>query len=253
MERNVVGLFDSRDDALEALQELRSAGFSADDVSFIASNARGEYERIEDEGGIFDKEGDGLDAKEGAAFGAASGAVMGGIAGLLAGLGALAIPGIGPAIAGGAIASALAGTAVGAGAGAIAGGIIGALVGAGIPEEEAHIYAESLRRGGSLIIVRAESEAAIDRAIDIMNRHNVVDIDQRAEEYRSTGWTRFDEEAAPYAGISSTGYAAPEITGYAPDRGLTGTPPEGTPRAGGYARVYPYPSERERGERRNRD
>ena len=62
--------------------------------------------------------------------------------GVLAGIGALAIPGVGPIIAGGALASTLAG----AGIGAAAGGLLGALVGLGIPEEEARYYETGLRR-----------------------------------------------------------------------------------------------------------
>ena len=41
----------------------------------------------------------------------------------------------------------------GAGIGAAAGGLLGALTGMGIPEEEAHVYAEGVRRGGTLVTV----------------------------------------------------------------------------------------------------
>src|SRR5213079_1337536 len=91
--------------------------------------------------------------------GAAVGGVLGGITGLLVGIGALAIPGIGPVIAGGALASAFGiagGTAVaGAGIGAAAGGIVGALVGMGIPEEEARHFESGFRTGGVLVTVNA--------------------------------------------------------------------------------------------------
>ena len=70
---------------------------------------------------------------------------------LLAGVGALAIPGVGPIIAGGALASTLAG----AGIGAAAGGIIGALAGMGVPEEDARHFERGFQQGGVLVTVAA--------------------------------------------------------------------------------------------------
>ena len=68
----------------------------------------------------------GAKAATGAATGAVGGGILGGITGLLVGLGALAIPGIGPVVAGGALASAFGlggGTAVaGAGIGCVSPG-----------------------------------------------------------------------------------------------------------------------------------
>jgi len=193
--KNVVGLFDTSSDAQAALRDLQSAGFSGNDISFVANNSRGEY-------GDYDttsRDGTASEAEEGAGFGATGGAVLGGLAGLLVGLGALAIPGIGPVVAAGTLATTLGSTALGAGLGAAAGGLVGALVGAGVPEEHANVYAEGVRRGGALLTVHANSDEQADRAADIMDRHNVVDIDRRGEEYRSGGFSRFDENAGPYA------------------------------------------------------
>ena len=197
MAKTVVGLFDNASDARAALQELRDGGFSGDDISMVANNARGEYH----DGGEFDttaRDGTASEAAEGAGFGATGGAVLGGLGGLLVGLGALAIPGIGPVVAAGTLATALGTTALGAGIGAAAGGLTGALVGAGIPEEDANVYAEGVRRGDTLITVRADDDAEAQRAADIMNHNNVVDIDDRGNEFRSSGWSRFDENAEPY-------------------------------------------------------
>jgi hypothetical protein len=87
------------------------------------------------------------------------GGMLGGVIGLLVGVGALAIPGIGPVLAGGALASVLgvaAGTAAaGAGIGAATGGLAGALVGMGIPEEHARHFDHEFRAGGVLVTVAA--------------------------------------------------------------------------------------------------
>src|ERR687885_29703 len=195
MAKSVVGLFDTSQDAQGAVQELRNAGFSADDISVVANNARGDYD-VQDGGGS--------EAAEGAGAGATGGAVLGGMAGLLVGLGALAIPGVGPVVAAGTLATTLGTTAAGAGLGAAAGGLVGALVGAGIPENDANVYAEGVRRGGALVTVRAADDEDADRAADIMDRYNVVDIDERAATYREGGWDHFDENAGPYEGTGAT-------------------------------------------------
>ena len=89
------------------------------------------------------------------------------------GLGALAIPGIGPVIAGGALATAFGlggGTAVaGAGIGAAAGGLVGALVGMGIPEAEAKHFEEGFQAGGVLVTVNGGDRAG--DALTVLERH----------------------------------------------------------------------------------
>src|SRR3982751_6408840 len=104
--------------------------------------------------------------------------------GLVAGAAALTIPGIGPFIAAGPIAAALAG----AGIGAAAGGAIGALVHLGVPEEEAHYYAEGVRRGGTLITVNASTDEMATCAAMVMKNHGAADIEQRAAQWKQQGW-----------------------------------------------------------------
>ena len=189
MAKQVVGLFESMQDAHGAVQALTNAGFTADDISIVANNS----------GGTAGDGGDGgSEAAEGAGAGATGGAVLGGLGGLLVGLGALAIPGIGPVVAAGSLATTLGTTLAGAGLGAAAGGLVGALVGAGIPEEDAGVYAEGVRRGGALVTVQAATDDDADRAADILDQYGVVDIDERAQDYRAGGWSGFDENAGGY-------------------------------------------------------
>src|SRR4029079_3211079 len=121
------------------------------------------------------------------AKGAGIGGMLGGGAGLLAGLGLLAIPGLGPVVAAGWRAA----TAVGAAAGAVTGGIVGALVDAGTPEEHAHVYSESIRRGGPVVRARVadHAEAPIRESLD---KHQPIDPVARGAEYRKSGWKTFD-------------------------------------------------------------
>lgn len=199
MAKNVVGLFETTADAQAALQDLRDSGFSQDDISFVANNASGEYDQYATDYSSGDSA-----AAEGAGAGAVGGAVLGGVGGLLVGLGLLTIPGIGPVAAAG-WGAAAGTTALGAGIGALAGGLVGALVGAGIPEEDANVYAEGVRRGGTLLMVHTTDDR-VEQAVDILNRHNVVDVDERGRLYREGGWTRFDENAGEYRTTDTTGY-----------------------------------------------
>lgn len=180
MGKIVVGMYDELSDAQKAVDELKRKGFSSDDISLVAGDTRGEYGKY-----LKDRDSSTVeDTSDGAAAGAGIGAVIGGLGGLLVGLGALAIPGIGPVIAAGPLVSALAG----AGIGAAAGGLLGALVDAGIPEEQAELYTEGVRRGSTLVTVRSADDRA-SQAVDILNRHNPIDVEQRSREWRQSGWT----------------------------------------------------------------
>jgi hypothetical protein len=101
----------------------------------------------------------------GAATGAVAGGLLGGLAGFLVGAGLLAIPGIGPVLAGGFLASALgvgAGTAVvGAGVGAATGGLLGTLVGLGFTDEEAAYLDREVRAGRKVVIVKGDGERIV--------------------------------------------------------------------------------------------
>lgn len=195
MARTVIALFDDFASANASVRDLVDNGFSRDDISIMASDSTGEYGQHLNRSGTEGESG----AATGAGVGAGIGAVLGGLGGLLVGLGALAIPGIGPVIAAGPLAAALTGLA-GAGAGAVAGGVTGGLIGAltdmGVPEETAGYYAEGVRRGGTLVTVRTDDNMA-ETARDLMNRHNPIDINERATQWRQAGWTGYDTNARP--------------------------------------------------------
>ena len=158
--RVVAGLFAEREAAVAAIDGLKAAGFSPDDVG-IAMRDQGQQGELAEETGT--------KAAGGAATGALGGGLLGGALGLLVGLGALAIPGVGPVLAGGALATAFGlggGTAVaGAGIGAAAGGLVGALVGLGIPEAEAEHFEAGFNAGGVLVTVNGGARAAEAQAV----------------------------------------------------------------------------------------
>ena len=178
--KTVSRVYDSYAQAREGVCALEAAGIPASDISLVANK------HVSAEHADVDQVSD-------TAKGAGIGGVLGGGAGLLAGLGLLAIPGLGPVVAAGWLAA----TAVGAAAGAVTGGIVGALVDAGTPEEHAHVYSESIRRGGTLVSARVQDqdEARIQAVLD---KYQPIDPVARGAEYRKAGWKSFDPKAAPY-------------------------------------------------------
>ena len=180
--KTIVGLFDHFSEAEAVVRDLERAGFDRGTVSIIANeSARG--------GAVAGATAGGARTAEGAGTGAIVGGVTGGMAGLIGSLAGLAIPGVGPVLAVGPIVATLTGV------GAVAGGLIGALTTAGVPEEHTRYYEEGVRRGGTLVTASA-SDADADRVMEIMNRHNPVDIDERASVWRETHGSGRDSAVA---------------------------------------------------------
>ena len=67
--------------------------------------------------------------------------------------------------------------------------------------EDHDTYAEGLRRGGTLLTAHVE-DAQVDRAVDILEQHGSVDLDERETSWRSEGWT---------AGSSAAALATPAV------------------------------------------
>lgn len=149
--RTVVGLFRTWSEAQSAIQELKAAGFTEEQIG-LAMEDRPEPDEPESN-----------TAAEDAAKGAAGGGMVGGLLGLL---GSLLVPGAGPIVLGGVLASTLAG----AGIGAAAGGLMAGLVGMGVPEEKARYFDDALRAGGALVTVDAGSRTT--EALAVLQRHN---------------------------------------------------------------------------------
>ena len=187
--KTVIGLFDGVGEAQSVARDLIGARFSRDDIGLIASDATGEWSRYK------------ASTLEGAAptseeigTGVSTGAVVGGLGGLLVGLIEFAIPGIGWVAAAGTLAT----TLLGAGVGTAVGGLLTAIDKLGVPKEQTSYYAEAVRRGGTLVSVRVLEEQ-VDEAMEIMKHHHAVDIDERAAEWRASGWTQYNETAGPYS------------------------------------------------------
>lgn len=195
--RAVTALFDSYEDAARIVDRIEAEGVPQSEIGIVSLDATDRPNAAGEPGPVARPAE--AEAADGAGAGATVGTVLGGGTGLLAGLGLIAIPGVGPIVAAGWLITALSG----AGVGAAAGGLIGALTGAGLSGKDAETYAEGLRRGGTLVTVRADGDLA-ERVVALMRRGGAVDLDERAEGWRAQGWT--GSPAAPVA----TATPAPE-------------------------------------------
>jgi uncharacterized protein (TIGR02271 family) len=64
-----------------------------------------------------------------------------------------------------------------------------------VPDEDRHLYAEGLSRGGYLISVTTGDEHYA-RVMAILDSANAIDIDERAESWRAEGWAGWSGTAA---------------------------------------------------------
>ncbi len=188
--RTITRLYDAHDEATRAVQALEAAGAPHSDISLVGSA----HDRAAEGAGETATTDTDSGAATGAGTGATLGTLVGGGAGLLAGIGALAIPGLGPIVAAGWLVAAL----TGAGVGAAAGGLLGSLTGAGVSEEDAHVYAEGVRRGGTMLTARVEESQAARVEAVLASSGGHVDVAARRSEYQSEGWSRFDPAAPGY-------------------------------------------------------
>ena len=68
-----------------------------------------------------------------------------------------------------------------------------------VPDEDRHLYAEGLRRGGFALSVQTDS-AAYDHVLEILDRDGAVDMEERAAGWRDEGWSAFGGTGSAGAG-----------------------------------------------------
>jgi hypothetical protein len=73
---------------------------------------------------------------------------------------------------------------------------VGALTEAGVSKEDAPLYAEGVRRGGTLVSARVPDA---DRSrLDTVLNQSAVNLQDRSAAWRKSGWQTFDPASKPY-------------------------------------------------------
>jgi hypothetical protein len=203
--KDIVGIFEDRANAEQAVERLVANGFRRDDVSLLTP-AHG----TDDAAGVktTDTEQPGM--------GAALGSVVGAATGASAGMAAVAmVPGVGPVVAAGWAAMALLGMA-GAVGGGIAGQAIENSLSSGLPKDELFLYEDALRKGHSVVIALAADDVQLGLARSILREAGAEDLDTARErwwigvkpedeEYREPGY-REGAEAALHPDVRGKSY-----------------------------------------------
>lgn len=97
-----------------------------------------------------------------------------------------------------------------------------------VPDDDQQTYVEGLRRGGALVSTKVD-DAQVDSAMDVLERHGAVDLDEREAEWRRSGWTGGTAAGTgAVLGASSdgtrTGMSAMPTTGSSKPDGTLGNP-----------------------------
>jgi hypothetical protein len=151
MTKTVIGLIEDPKQAKDAVDELLKSGLREEQVGIVSAKMLRE-------------------AAETTA-GASTGMMVGGLAGMLLAATALMIPGVGPVLVAGPALTLFTGATLGL----IAGGLIGGLTARGVPDLDAKMFADGVKRGGTLVTVACDSDALADRALEILKRHGATE------------------------------------------------------------------------------
>ena len=185
----VCRLYDSYADANRVFLLLETVGVPPSETSVISNNSDTWYSARETANVVPVRKEGASNKAEGAAIGAAIGATAATAASLVT---LLAIPGVGAVVGAGWLAAMLGSMAIGG----VAGGLLGALTNAGISEEDAQVLVEGVRRGGTVVAARVP-QSELPRVEAMMNQ-SAVNLGERSELYRKSGWQSFDPSAMPY-------------------------------------------------------
>ena len=196
--RAVAGVYHSREKAERGYAELRRAGYSPDDINFLAPGATEEQVHA---GPVSATEQPGV----GKAIGGAVGGALGMAGGFQLGVGLTAlVPGIGPVLAAGLAGMALLG-AGGAMAGAVAGSKADQDSTEGLPADEIFFYEDALRQGRTVIIVMANGAAEATRVREILTETGAESVDAAREAWwiglrdvEAEDYQNFEQEQEAY-------------------------------------------------------
>ncbi len=152
-----VGIYDTHQHAVEAIEKLGETGFDVKKISIL-----GQAEIVDDHLHTVAKMG----VKE---TGASVGAVLGTALGVLTGASIIAIPGLGFLFGAGALIGAFAGLD----AGIIGGGLVAILIEKGMKKEVAVLYHEHIKEGKFLVFVEGDV-SEIERAQSFFKGHGAM-------------------------------------------------------------------------------
>jgi len=174
----VAGIFQTREDAARAIENLRGLGLSDENLSLLSPGTTAT--QAESDVPTSDTEQPGM----GNALGGLVGGAMGAAGGMTLGAAAasLLVPGVGPIMAAGIVGAALFG-AGGAAAGMAAGGALEDTIAHGLPHDELFIYEDALRQGRTVVIAQVEDDEQAQAARSALDAAGAESVDAARESW----------------------------------------------------------------------
>jgi hypothetical protein len=170
--QSVLGIFDSRPVAEQAVHGLLAAPIAAQSIIFLSGEAgKAQVGNLP----TTDTERDGVGEVVGGVVGGAVGTGVG--LALGSAIASLFVPGVGTAFAIGLGAAAVLGLG-GAAAGAAAGEASEEAADIGVPKDDTLIYRELLKRGRSLVIANVDDDRLASMAKAVFHRQGAQDVDE---------------------------------------------------------------------------
>ena len=192
----VAGIFQSREQAEKAVQQIHYLGIRNDRIAVLTPNTTAQA--AERAVPTADSEQPGMGKAMGGTVGGAMG-VAGG-ASLGAAAASLLVPGVGPVIAGAILGAAILG-AGGTAAGMAAGEAMEEGLVSGLPHDELYLYEDAVRKGRSVVIAFVEHEEMLDGTRAALKSAGAESVDAARESW----WLSLrDAEAADYQTTGKT-------------------------------------------------
>jgi uncharacterized membrane protein len=193
----VVALYDHFSDARAAVSDIMQAGVPGGAIALLANDSNGDHPGLTINPAFAREQFDEDSTKQSRFITLGEvGIGLGGLLGFLANISPIAIPGI----AGMAVWMPIVG-------GAVLGGIIGAVIGVvtdhGVSGADTELYAEGLKRGGTLVTARVDDGMA-GKATELLKKHSAAKVEERAEDWTAEGWVSLDVGHAEPAGGLAT-------------------------------------------------
>ena len=186
----VAGVFQSREQAEEAIKQIHFIGVRNDRIALLTPNTS--QEEAERTVPTADSEQPGMGKAMGGTVGGAMGVAGGATVGAAAA--SLLVPGVGPVIAGALLGAAILG-AGGTAAGMAAGEAMEEGLVSGLPHDELYLYEDAVRQGRSVVIAFVEHEEMLDATRAALKTAGAESIDTARESW----WLALrDAEAADY-------------------------------------------------------
>jgi len=212
-----VGIFSQRQDAENAVKQLRALGLTPKHLSILTPEAsEQEIHTVP----TTETEQPGMGNALGGVIGGGTGLFLGGAAGSAAA--SLLVPGVGPIIAIGLASAALSGL-VGAAIGATAGGAVEDSLDTGLPHDELFVYEDALRQGRTVVLVLSENKEQEETVRNVLIHTRAESLDAAREQWwiglRDAEEAAYNAPDGEFSRIESTYRAGFQAALQSPGRG----------------------------------